>query len=205
MRIGLLGTGHVARALGAAWATAGHDILLGSRSPEDRADLGLPVASPAEAAAHAEVLVNATPGTESLNVLTGIGAAALDETVLIDAAIGFTPEGTLSHPVESLGEVLQRTFPGTRVVKTLCTMTASVMADPGGLTEPGTVFLSGDDAAAKDTTERLLGDLGWPEASRLDIGGIETARGQEHFALLFLGIAGGLGTHTFNVRVVQGA
>lgn len=43
---------------------------------------------------------------------------------------------------------------------------------------------------------------GWPESSQLDIGGITTARGQEHFAFLFMGIAGGVGCHTFNIKVV---
>ncbi|CAM5659747.1 oxidoreductase [Streptomyces purpurascens] len=73
---------------------------------------------------------------------------------------------------------------------------------PGDLDGPSTVFLSGDDAEAKRTTGRLLTDLGWPPSSQLDIGGIRTARGQEHFALLFMGIAGGLGSHTFNINVV---
>ncbi|MFJ9806048.1 hypothetical protein [Streptomyces wuyuanensis] len=50
----------------------------------------------------------------------------------------------------------------------------------------------------------LLGGLGRPEGSLLDLGGIATA-GQEHFALLFLGLAGALGTHEFNVRVVPPA
>jgi predicted dinucleotide-binding enzyme len=88
------------------------------------------------------------------------------------------------------------------VVKTLCTMDASVMTVPDGLHDPGTVFLSGNSPAAKQTTARLLGDLGWPPSSQLDIGDITTARGQEHFALLFMGIAGGLGIHAFNINVV---
>lgn len=57
-------------------------------------------------------------------------------------------------------------------------------------------------AEAKRTTARLLTDLGWPSSSQLDMGDITTARGQEHFALLFMGIASGLGAHTFNINVV---
>lgn len=48
-------------------------------------------------------------------------------------------------------------------------------------------------------------DLGWPPSFQLDIGGINTARGQEHFALLFMGIAGGLSAHAFNINVVARA
>lgn len=205
MRIGIFGTGNVARALGAGWAVAGHEVVLGSRAPAERDGGGLGVRSLGEAAAHGEVLVNTTPGTESEAVLGSVDEQALAGKVLVDVSIGFTADGTLAHPDVSLGERLQAAHPALRVVKTLCTVTASVMRDPGGLSEPSTVFLSGDDAGAKAVVGGLLGDLGWPQPSRLDLGGIATARGQEHFALLFLGVAGALGSHAFNVRVVPEA
>ncbi|MFD5842886.1 NADPH-dependent F420 reductase [Streptomyces chartreusis] len=206
MRIGLLGTGNVARALAQGWRAAGHDVLLGSRRPEERTELGLPVADLSATAAHAEVLVNATPGTASVELLHSIGASALAGKPLIDIGVGLTDDYTeLSHPNSSLAELIQEAFPRTPVVKTLCTMDSTVMIAPDSLDGPSTVFLSGDDAQAKRTTGRLLADLGWPESSRLDIGGITTARGQEHFALLFMGIANGLGAHAFNVKVVTRA
>ncbi|MEU9659096.1 NADPH-dependent F420 reductase [Streptomyces chartreusis] len=203
MRIGLLGTGNVARALAQGWQAAGHDVLLGSRRPEERTELGLPVADLSATAAHAEVLVNATPGTASVELLHSIAASALAGKPLIDIGVGLTDDYTeLSHPNSSLAELIQEAFPRTPVVKTLCTMDSTVMIAPDSLDGPSTVFLSGDDAQAKRTTGRLLADLGWPESSQLDIGGITTARGQEHFALLFMGIANGLGAHAFNVKVV---
>lgn len=206
MRIGLLGTGNVARALAQAWRAAGHDVLLGSRKPEERTELGLPVADLSTTAAHAEVLVNATPGTVSVELLHSIGASALAGKPLIDIGVGLTDDYTeLSHPNSSLAELIQEAFPRTPVVKTLCTMDSTVMIAPHSLDGPSTVFLSGDDAEAKRTTGRLLTDLGWPESSQLDIGGITTARGQEHFALLFMGIANGLGAHAFNIKVVTRA
>ncbi|EST37656.1 hypothetical protein N566_11850 [Streptomycetaceae bacterium MP113-05] len=205
MRIGIFGTGNVARALGTGWAVAGHQVLLGSRNPAGRDGGGLDVVGLVEAAAHGEVLVNATPGTESEAVLAAVGEKVLAGKALVDAGIGFTSDGALAHPAVSLGERLQAAYPALRVVKTLCTVTAAVMGNPGGLTGPSTVFLSGNDADAKATVGALLGDLGWPEPSRLDLGGIATARGQEHFALLFLDVAGALGSHAFNVRVVPEA
>ncbi|MFE6941726.1 NADPH-dependent F420 reductase [Streptomyces chartreusis] len=203
MRIGLLGTGNVARALAQGWRAAGHDVLLGSRKPEERTELGLPVADLSAAAAHADVLVNATPGTVSVEHLHSIGASALAGKPLIDIGVGLTDDYTeLSHPNSSLAELIQEAFPRTPVVKTLCTMDSTVMIAPNSLDGPSTVFLSGDDTEAKRTAGRLLTDLGWPESSQLDIGGITTARGQEHFALLFMGIANGLGAHAFNIKVV---
>ncbi|MEU1862744.1 NADPH-dependent F420 reductase [Streptomyces gardneri] len=214
MRIGILGTGNVGQALAAAWLRAGHDVVLGSRRPGDEELLtglkellqaGLRVDDPAGAAAHAEVLVNATPGTASVALLASIGAPALAGKVLLDVAVGFLEDESLSHQVVSLGEEIQRAFPDTRVVKSLCTIDRAVMVAPESLEGPSTVFLSGEDAEAKRIVGGLLADLGWPADALLDLGGIATARGQEHFALLFIGIALSTGTFKFNIRFVPPA
>ncbi|MFI8825456.1 NADPH-dependent F420 reductase [Streptomyces sp. NPDC053431] len=204
MRIGILGPGNVGRALAGAWRAAGHDVVIGSRTPDEVTphDAGVPIVSTASAVDAADVVVNATPGTASLALLTSVGAPALAGKVLLDVAVGMTEAGDLSHLRESLGEELQRAFPDTPVVKTLCTIDRLVMIAPDSLEGPSTVFLSGEDATAKKTVRGLLHDLGWPPESLLDLGGIATARGQEHFSLLFLGIAGGLGSYRFGVRVV---
>lgn len=210
MRIALIGTGNVGRALAKAWAATGHDVVLGSRDPEAKEDLakelGVPVVGIAEAAEHGEAVVNVTPGAESIAALRTAGAESLAGKLLIDIAVGFTeepPHGTaLSHPTVSLGEEIQSTFPEARVVKTLSTMDSVVMTSPDTLEGPSTVFLSGNDPTAKAQTATLLTDLGWPPSTHLDLGSIETARGQEHFAHLFMGIAVSQGTYGFNVRVV---
>ncbi|MGW5735308.1 MULTISPECIES: NADPH-dependent F420 reductase [Streptomyces] len=207
MRIGLLGTGNVARALASGWRDAGHDVVLGSRSPQERGGAQelreFTVVGLGEAAGHGDVVVNATPGTASMGVLEDIGAAALRGKVMVDVGVGFTGDMELSHPNYSLGEEIQAAFPETAVVKTLATVDSAVMKDPGSLEEPGTIFLSGDDADAKRTTRRLLGDLGWADASQLDLGGIVTARGQEHAAYLFLGVAESIGAYGFSFKVVR--
>ncbi|SDJ06634.1 NADPH-dependent F420 reductase [Nonomuraea jiangxiensis] len=214
MKIGILGTGNVGRALAVGWAGGDHDVVLGSRRSDDtewRAELAaalgkdVPVVDPSSAVVGAEVVVNATPGTASVPLLTGIGAPALAGKVLLDVSVGFTEDGALSHPGESLGEEIQRTFPDTMVVKTLCTIDARLMVAPGSLEGPSTIFLSGDDAEAKHTVAGLLNELGWPTESLLDLGGITTARGQEHYSLLFLGIAGAIGSYGFGIRVVPPA
>ncbi|MER7518451.1 NAD(P)-binding domain-containing protein [Streptomyces sp. NPDC126499] len=205
MRIGILGTGHVGRALAGAWSAAGHAVVLGSRKPDETASHGgkVPVVSTEAAVASADVVVNATPGTASLALLTSVGAPALAGKVLLDVAVGFTDDGDLSHPGESLGEELQRAFPETPVVKTLCTVDRLVMIAPDSLEGPSHVFLSGDDPAAKDTVRGLLHDLGWSSDAVLDLGGIATARGQEHFSLLFVPIAEAIGSYRFGLRVVR--
>ncbi|WP_329275264.1 NADPH-dependent F420 reductase [Streptomyces sp. NBC_00691] len=211
MRIGILGTGNVGQALASAWVRAGHDVVLGSRRPDDPELLsqlkeltasGLRVDGAAGAAAHAEVLVNATPGTASVALLRTIGAEALADRIILDVGVGFLEDGSLSHPGVSLGEEIQQAFPDTRVVKTLCTVDRKVMIAPDSLEGPATVFLSGEDPEAKMVVRGLVGDLGWADDALLDLGGIATARGQEHFAPLFIGIAVATGTYEFGIRVV---
>ncbi|MFI2352678.1 NADPH-dependent F420 reductase [Streptomyces sp. NPDC019443] len=203
-KLGFLGTGHVARAVAAGAAAAGHDVVLGSREPDNRKHLDFPVVPLAEAAAHGDIVVNATPGTESLALLQVL-APQLAGKVLLDIAVGLTDSMELAHPNSSIGEQIQQALPDTKVVKSLCTMDASLMAAPDALAGPSTVFLSGADAGAKAQVAAVLGDLGWPSSSQLDLGGITTARGQEHLAWLFLGVAAALGTYTFNLKVVRGA
>ncbi|NBE51448.1 NADPH-dependent F420 reductase [Streptomyces boluensis] len=203
MRIGILGTGNVGKAVGHAAAAAGHDVVFGSRTPEaPHEGIELPVVGVREAAAHGELVVNATGGNASLGLPDALGDA-LDDTVLLDIAIDLTPDLGLVHQDASLAEQLQRALPRAKVVKSLCTMDSVVMAHPEKtLSGPSSVFLSGDDAAAKSVVEDLLADLGWADGTRIDLGGLATARGQEHLALLFIGLATGLGHHTFNLRVV---
>ncbi|MER7623264.1 NAD(P)-binding domain-containing protein [Streptomyces sp. NPDC126503] len=211
MRIGILGTGHVGQALAGAWARTGHEVALGSRRPGDPELLaalgeltgaGVRVDTPAGAVAGADVVVNATPGTVSVALLDSIGAPALAGKVLLDVGVGFLEDGSLSHPGISLGEEIQRAFPESRVVKSLATVDRELMVAPDSLEGPATIFLSGEDAGAKDVVSGLLRDLGWSDDSLLDLGGIETARGQEHYALLFMAIARSTGDYGFGIRVV---
>ncbi|MEV6395360.1 NAD(P)-binding domain-containing protein [Streptomyces sp. NPDC051907] len=200
-RIAILGTGNVGKALAAGAHAAGHDVVLGSRNPDDKKDLGFPVVAVGEAADYGDIVVNATPGAESLELLTAL-RPRLAGKVLLDVAVGLTETMELAHPNSSIGEQIQQALPDTAVVKTLCTMDSTVMIEPGALAGPSHVFLSGDDAAAKERVGELLGDLGWAPESRLDLGGITTSRGQEHLALMFIAVATSLGTYGFNFKVV---
>ena len=118
----------------------------------------------------------------------------------LDFSAGFPPT-LFVKDTDSLGEQLQRAFPEVRVVKTLNTMTADVMVDPASLGAESSVFLSGDDAAAKATVLELLRSFGHTDV--IDLGGIETARGTEMYLPIWLRLMGALGTAAFNVKVVR--
>jgi predicted dinucleotide-binding enzyme len=201
MQIGILGTGKVAQTLAQHWSAAGHGITFGSRDPASNNALGIPVASSSVAVADHDVVVNATPGSASLALVADIGAATFAGKVLLDVANAVSPSFELVYPNSSLGEKLQEALPEAKVVKSMNTAAMTVMTEPGTL-PPSSVFVSGDDPGAKATVTDLLKDLGWVDASIVDLGGIRSARGPEHYFLLFAALMQSLPSPSFNIRVI---
>jgi predicted dinucleotide-binding enzyme len=199
MRLGVLGTGAVGQTLSAALLDRGHQVLVGSRTA--------PPATFADAAAFGEVVLNCTAGMHSLDALRMAGADALGDKILIDVANpldfsgGFPPRLSVTGD-DSLAEQIQREFPNTRVVKTLNTVTASVMVDPGHLAEPTDLFIAGNDDDAKAEVRDLLTQFGWAAGRVRDLGRLEAARVMEAYLLMWVNLMGVLGTAEFNVRIV---
>jgi predicted dinucleotide-binding enzyme len=113
------------------------------------------------------------------------------------------PPALLFCNTDSLAERIQAAFPETHVVKTLNTVTAAVMVDPGRLDEATTVFVAGNDQAAKDwvRTELLGAWFGWRQV--LDLGDVTAARGPEMWLPLWLSLMSATGTPFFNLRLVK--
>ena len=216
MRIGVLGTGVVGQTLGTAWLAGGHEVMLGSRTPDNEAAAawatgGGDTATSGtflDAATHGEVVVNCTPGEVTLSVLTDIGADVLSGKVLIDVANaldfseGFPPTLSIVN-VDSLGEGVQRALPETRVVKALHTVTAGVMVDPARLDGRHDLFIAGDDEQAKRFVRSMLAEFGWSDNDIHDLGGIAAARGTEMYLALWLRLMTALGSAEFNIHVVR--
>lgn len=200
MKLAILGTGHVARTLGAAWSKS-HDVTLGSRDPGQQG-LDLPVRSLAEAVRASDIVVNAILGSVALDMISAIEAGAFGGKALIDVANATTSSFGLLFPNDSLAEHLQAARPDARVVKSMNTAAITTIANPGVI-GPSSVFLSGDDTAAKQQAAALLRDLGWHDDDIIDLGGIATARGPEHYVVLFAQLAGSLKTEAFNIRLVH--
>lgn len=224
MRIGILGSGVVGQTIGAKLAERGEDVVLGTRSPKDtgqKRGSGAPlsewlarvgpkgrVGTFAEAAEHGEIVINATSGTGSLEALSLAGTTNLDGKILIDIANpldfsrGMPPSLSVCN-TDSLGEQIQRAFPGARVVKTLNTTNAQVMVDPGQVAGGDhDLFVSGNDADAKARVIELLARwFGW--RSVIDLGDITTARGTEMLLPIWVRLWGALGTPMFNFRIAR--
>ena len=214
----MLGTGTVGRTLAAALAGRGHDLVVGTRDvavTATRPDVaewqaahpGVRLVPLGETAAHGEVVVNATSGEGTLAAVGAAGDVAgkvvADVSNALDFSAGFPPTLSVAN-TDSIGEQLQRAFPDARVVKTLNTMNASVMADPSLVPGEHHVFVAGDDDEAKAVVTGLLTDLGWPATSVLDLGGIRAARSTEMYLPLWLSLMGVAGSPAFNIRLVRG-
>jgi hypothetical protein len=217
MRFGVLGTGTVGQTVATKLVQLGHEVSIGSRQSGNEhavawatgAGGSARAGTMADTAAFGEVVINATRGSGSLEALHAAGSAHLEGKVLIDlanpldASAGFPPT-LLTANTDSLGEQIQRTFPSALVVKTLNTVTADVMVDPGMINGGHSIFVSGNDPGAKQTATTLLRSFGWGESDIIDLGDITTARGPEMYLALWVRIMGTLGTPHFNVRVVTG-
>jgi predicted dinucleotide-binding enzyme len=217
MRIAVLGTGVAGRTLAGKLVESGHDVVLGSRTATNEAAVGWaaeagPRAKAAtffDAAAEAEVVINATPGAVSLEVLAAASTKNLAGKVLIDVANpldhsgGFPPSLSISN-TDSLAETIQRAFPTARVVKALNTMRADVMVAPDRLAGGDhDVFMAGDDEGAKEVVAGILQEFGWRTEHIRDLGPLEAARGLEMWLPLWLRIFLKQGNNVFNIKVVS--
>ena len=199
MRVGVFGTGTVGRTIAGKLAELGHDVRVGSRTAgEDKVTF-------AEAAAHGEVLFNCTSGAGAVAAVVAGGEENVAGKVVIDVTnpLDFSSGGPalFTDTTDSLAERIQRACPSARVVKSLNTVTAAVMVDPATVPGDHVIFVAGDDAAAKDQTRALLGELGWPAERVLDLGDLEAARAAEGYVMLWIKLMGAVGSPMFNISI----
>ena len=169
MKIGIIGTGAMGRTLGARWASAGHAVLFGSRDPARSRAAAAPAGASAQtgtsddAAAFGDVVLYTMRGVFPSQLLRD--PRSLAGKVVIDCNnTDFDMERAepTPAPVPSLSEQLALDAPGARVVQAFTTLPAAVLALPRDQLAPRriSVFLCGDDAAAKRTVAQLAEDLG---------------------------------------------
>jgi len=194
MKVGIFGSGEVAKSLAAGFMGQGHSVMLGTRDPSkledwDWKNRGGIVGTFAETARFGELLVLAVKGSAAADVLRAAGKTDLAGKTVIDATnpIADSPpvNGVMSFFTtldESLLERLQREFPGARLVKAFNSVGASLMVQPKLKGGKPTMFICGNDDAAKKTVVGILDQFGW-EAS--DMGKVEAARAIEPLCILW--------------------
>ncbi len=214
MRVGVLGTGMVGRALATKLVELGHEVCMGSRNTGnekavawateagDRASHG----TFADAAAFGELIINCTLGMASLHALSVAGADAIGDKVLIDVANPLDSSGGMPPSLgicntDSLGEQIQRAYPAARVVKALNTINCSVMVDPTIIPGEHVTLICGNDEAAKADVAALLGSFGWPRERVLDLGDISASRATEMYMPLWLRLYGVFRSPNVNIQI----
>jgi hypothetical protein len=194
MNVGVLGSGDVAKTLGAGFVKHGHDVMLGTRDVAKLADWTAENAdaragSFADAASHGELVVLAVKGAAALDVLRLAGARNLAGKPVIDTTnpiAGPPPaSGVLEYFTnlgDSLMERLQREFSEAHLVKAFNCIGNAHMVDPRFECGRATMFICGNDAGAKRVVEGVLDQFGWESA---DMGGVEAARAIEPLCMLW--------------------
>lgn len=190
--VAVIGTGNVGMALGSEFASLGHDVIYGSRSPESDKTQDLVVKTsaaaamlPADAAAEADVIVLAVPGMVTETVVKGLGD--LSGKLIIDATNPLVFTGNppvVSYGVEtSLGEIVQALQPDAFVVKAFNTISWRQMMDPTAGNTPPVVPVAGNDKAARDRVAAYIAAM---DLDPLDLGGIENAQWTERTVVVML-------------------
>jgi predicted dinucleotide-binding enzyme len=209
MNIGIIGSGQVAKALAAGFLKHGHAVMVGTRDPSKLAtwateSTGAKVGSVADAAKFGESVVLAVKGTAALDALKLAGDSLSGKTVM-DTPNPIAPEppvkGVLRYFTsleESLMERLQAAHPEAHFVKVFNSVGNTRMVNPeyaGGLP---TMFICGNDAAAKQKVTSILDQFGW---ETLDLGAAEAARAIEPLCILWCipGFLRNEWTHAFKV------
>ena len=196
MKIGILGSGVVAQTLGSGFVGKGHHVKLGTREAAkldgwvNEAGKDGSVGSLTDAAEFGELVIVAVSGAAAVSAVEQAGIdhfndkTVIDVTNPLDFSAGF-PKFTVVQG-NSLAEQLQRVLPGSKVVKAFNMINSNVMVDPKFGDERGTLFIAGDDKAAKNETTKLAEGFGWEV---LDFGAIEQAYFLEAFAFGFISYA----------------
>jgi predicted dinucleotide-binding enzyme len=208
VKVGILGSGDVGKSFARAFGALGHEVVIGSRSPEKLSDFvggeadRVTSGTFEEAARSGDLLVLATHGMATEEALTMAGKSNFDHKVVIDAtnpldqssgvprlAIGFT---------DSLGEQIQRSIPNARVVKAFNTVGNPLFFKPELPGGPPDMFIGGNDADAKKLVSQVCEAFGW---GVIDLGGIEASRYLEPMCMTWVlhGVISGGWTHAFKM------
>lgn len=208
MRIAILGAGNVGGALGRLWAAKGHEVMFGVRDPKDpklqellkSAGGKAKAGSVKEAAAFGEVVALATPWPATQEAIRSAGDLA--GKIVVDCTNPLAPDlsGLVIGTMNSAGEEVARWAKGARVVKAFNTIGAANFGNPKFGSESASMFICGDDAAAKSAVGKLAAELGFDV---VDAGPLTSARLLEPLAMLWIHLAyqQGLGptSHAFKL------
>jgi predicted dinucleotide-binding enzyme len=187
MKVAIIGTGNVGRALGGSLARAGHEVTFAGRDMAKTERVaselgGFAADTAADAAQGVDVIVLAIPSGEVAAVVTGIASAAVGKVVL-DATNPLKPDysGLANAGGPSTAELVAELVPGAHVAKAFNTLFGAVQADP---TTHGTMLdalYATDDEVAAAAVSELASSIGFRPVR---VGPLAAARELEAIAWL---------------------
>jgi 8-hydroxy-5-deazaflavin:NADPH oxidoreductase len=197
MKIGIIGSGDVARILGKGFLTEGHQVMISSRDVKKEAVVkwltenpGATAGSFSDAAKFGDIIVLATAGDITAEVIKNAGPGNFDNKVVIDATnpIDHTKapvNGVLQYFTtmqESLMEQLQNILPNAKLVKAFNSVGNPFMYKPNFAGIKPTMFICGNDDGAKKTVTGILDAFGWETE---DMGKVNAAGAIESLCILW--------------------
>jgi 8-hydroxy-5-deazaflavin:NADPH oxidoreductase len=210
MKIGILGSGDVAKTLAGGFLKHGHQVTVGTGTPGKLAEWAKQnpsgsTGSFADAAAFGELIVLAVKGKAAAEVPSLAGAVNLTGKAVIDACNpiedappinGVLPFFTTYN--ESLMEKLQHEFAGAHFVKAFNSVGAPFMVNPQFKDGKPIMFICGNNEAAKKAVSGILDQFGWETA---DMGKADAARAIEPLCMLWCipGFIRNQWTHAFKL------
>lgn len=210
MKIGIIGSGDVAKSLGAGFLKHGHQVMLGSRNPAKLTDWKgqNPAAQTgdfSQTTAFGEIIVLAVKGKAASEALREAGTANLSGKTVIDATNPIDDAPPINGVLKffttldrSLMEQLQAEFPDARFVKAFNSVGNARMVNPHYKEGKPTMFICGRDDKSKSAVTNILDQFGWETA---DMGGPEAARAIEPLCMLWCipGFRQNQWTHAFKL------
>jgi 8-hydroxy-5-deazaflavin:NADPH oxidoreductase len=207
-KIGIIGSGAVGITLAKGFAQHGHQVMIGTNNAGKQADLhtqtGVPTGTFEETARFGESILLAVKGVAAESVVREILPHLSGKTVM-DAVnpIAEAPpvNGVLQFFTDinlSLMERLQALAPAAHFVKVFNSVGNGVMVNPAFNGTLPTLFICGNDEAAKAEVQEILDRFGWETA---DMGKAESARAIEPLCMLWCipGFLQNQWTHAFKL------
>ena len=187
MRIAIIGTGNVGKALGTSLVRAGHDVTFAAQDAEKTRKVAAEIGgsastSAADAASGADAIVLAIPYRAAQAVAQSLGASAAGK-VVIDATNPLKPDfsGLATEGGPSAGEQIAAALPDAHVAKAFNTLFASLQADPEAQGTTLDALFATDDDDARRVLRDLLTSMGF---RAVDAGPLKNARELEALAWL---------------------
>ena len=211
MNVAVIGSGIVGETLAGGFLKYGHKVMRGTRSPDKLRDWITSAGSSAsagtfeQAARFGNLVVLAVKGTAAEQCVELCGPANLAGKTVIDATNPIAEQppvnGVLQFftgPNDSLMERLQKKAPEARFVKAFSCVGNPFMVNPSFPGGKPTMFICGNNEAAKAGVREVLTQFGWETE---DMGAIEAARAIEPLCMLWCipGLRNGSWNHAFKL------